>query len=367
MSCDLTALANAGIRGLQPYQPGKPISELQRELGLTDIVKLASNENPLGCSLKVREAMESCMADIARYPDANGYYLKQALSEKLGIRAGQITLGNGSNDVLDLIARTFAGPGREVIFSQHAFLVYPIVTKAVEAKAVVVPARNYGHDLDAMADAITEQTSLIFIANPNNPTGTWVSANELRTFLKRVPENVIVVVDEAYYEYVDSPDYPQTLSKLAEFPNLIVTRTFSKAYGLAGLRVGYSVSHPDVADLLNRIRQPFNVNSLALAAAEAALSDVDFLQKAVELNKAGMAYLTAAMDDMGYRYIPSAGNFLTIDFECDAQSLYQKLLHEGVIVRPVANYELPSHLRVSIGTMEENERFVQALKKVTGR
>jgi histidinol-phosphate aminotransferase len=361
------ALANAGIRSLHPYQPGKPISELQRELGVEDVVKLASNENPLGCSPKALEAMKAEMGDIARYPDANGFYLKEALSSRLGVLPEQITLGNGSNDVLDLIARTFTGPGSEVIFSEHAFLVYPIVTKAVEATAVEVPARQYGHDLEAMAAAITEKTRLIFIANPNNPTGTWVTAAELREFMHRVPENVIVVVDEAYYEYVSFPEYPQSINKLSEFPNLVVTRTFSKAYGLAGIRVGYAVSHADVAGLLNRIRQPFNVNSLALAAAEAALGDTEFLQRAVAVNREGMDYLMSEMDKLGYAYIPSAGNFLTVNFQCDGLELYNKLLREGVIVRPVANYNMPEHLRISIGTSEENQRFVEALKKVTGR
>ncbi len=367
MHCDLNALANEGIRSLHPYLPGKPVSELERELGITNIIKLASNENPLGCSPHAIEAIHCELSEIARYPDANGYYLKEAICQQLGCTMEQLTLGNGSNDVLDLIARTFAGPGSEVIFSQHAFVVYPIVTKAVEAEAVVVPAKDFGHDLDAMADAITPKCRLIFIANPNNPTGTCLYSKQLREFMQRVPENVIVVLDEAYYEYVDHADYPQTINWLSEFPNLIITRTFSKAYGLASLRVGYSISHGDIAGLLNRVRQPFNVNSLALAAATAAMKDTDFLSQAVKVNSEGMQYLTSELEQSGYGYIPSMGNFLTVDMDCDAGELYQKLLHQGVIVRPVANYEMPRHLRVSIGLAEENSRFIEALKLVTNR
>ncbi len=367
MSCDLSLLANKGIRSLHPYQPGKPISELERELGISNIVKLASNENPLGCSRLAKEAMQAEMSTISRYPDANGYYLKQAICQKLGIDMNQITLGNGSNDVLNLIARTFAGPGSQVMYSQHAFVVYPIAAKAVEADSIVVPAKNYAHDLEAMGDAMTDKTRLIFIANPNNPTGTCENAASLRAFMQRVPENVMVVMDEAYYEYVDDVDYPQTINWLNEYRNMIITRTFSKAYGLAGARSGYSISHKDIAGLLNRVREPFNVNSFAMAGATAALQDVDFLNQAVSLNRCGMDYLTDQLEQMGFTYIPSKGNFLTVDMNTDAADIYEKLLHQGVIVRPVANYEMPNHLRISIGLMEENQRFISALKKVTGR
>ena len=367
MSCDLTALANAGIRSLHPYQPGKPISELERELGITDIVKLASNENPLGCSPKAITAIKNEINDVARYPDANGYYLKEAIAEQHGVKIDQLTLGNGSNDVLDLIARTFAGKGSEVVFSQHAFVVYPIAAAAVEADSVAVPAKDYGHHLEAMAAAITDKTRLIFIANPNNPTGTCVNASELREFMQRVPGNVIVVLDEAYYEYVDDIHYPQTINWLAEFQNLIITRTFSKAYGLAAARIGYSISHSEIAGLLNRVRQPFNVNSFAMAAATAAIADTNFLSESVKTNKQGMDYLTNALSELDYSYIPSMGNFITVDLNTDAAELYQKLLHQGVIVRPVANYELPRHLRVTIGLMSENQRFIEALKQISGR
>lgn len=366
MSCDLQLLANEAIRSLHPYQPGKPISELERELGISNIIKLASNENPLGCSINAKEAIIEELDEISRYPDANGYYLKEAIANKLSISIDQITLGNGSNDVLNLIARTFAGPDSEVIFSQHAFVVYPIAAKVVGADAMVIPAKEFGHDLKAMTNAISDKTRLIFIANPNNPTGTCLYRDELKNFMDTVPENVIVVMDEAYYEYVDDDMYPQTIPWIEQYPNLIVTRTFSKAYGLAGARIGYSVSHKDICGLLNRIREPFNVNSFAMASATAALKDHQFLQQAVLLNREGMAFITEQLQQMGLNYIPSKGNFVTVDMGGDAAPYYQKLLHQGVIVRPVANYEMPNHLRVSIGLMSENERFIDALKLVLG-
>ncbi len=364
MSCDFLALANPGVRELHPYQAGKPISELERELGISNIVKLASNENPLGLSPLAKAAMEREMADLARYPDANGFYLKAKLAERLGISAGQITLGNGSNDVLELVARVFVEPGNEVIYSEHAFVVYPIVTQAIGATRVEVPARDRGHDLEAMAAAITDKTRLIFIANPNNPTGTWVNGADLKAFMEKVPENVLVVVDEAYFEYVSEPDYPRTLEWLAEYPNLLVSRTFSKAYGLAGVRAGYIVAHEEITGLLNRVRQPFNMNSLALAAAQAVLDDTDYLARAIEVNRAGMEQLEAACHEHDLDYIPSVGNFLTIDMGRPAGPLYQFMLERGVIVRPVANYGMPDHLRVSIGLPEENARFVELLPQL---
>lgn len=357
-------VAAAGVANLNPYVPGKPISELERELGISNPIKLASNENPLGCSPKAMAAMNKALGDVARYPDGGGFELRSALAAKHGIDAGCITLGNGSNDVLDMIARVFLRPGRESLFSQHAFAVYPIASQAVGADLKVAPAKAYGHDLDAMARMISARTGVIWIANPNNPTGNWLGAVELRAFIMAVPEDVIVVMDEAYIEYVDQDDYPDSSNWLQDFSNLIVTRTFSKAYGLAGLRVGYALSHPDVADLLNRVRQPFNVNSMALAAAKAALEDSDFIQRAVELNRAGMSQLVAGFAQMGLEYIPSAGNFITVDVARSGPEVDQALLREGCIVRPVANYGLPNHLRITIGLAEENARFLAALKKV---
>lgn len=367
MSCDLVAFANPGIRGLSPYQAGKPIEELQRELGLAHVVKLASNENPLGPSPAVKVACERALADIARYPDSNGFGLKAALAAKLNVEPAQLTLGNGSNDLLDLIARVFLGPGSSAIYSEYGFVVYPIATQACGARAIVTPAHEWGHDLDAMAAAITPDTRLIFIANPNNPTGTALSRQQVSAFLERVPPEVVVVLDEAYTEYVESTTFPDGVALLAQYPNLVVTRTFSKAYGLAGLRVGYAVSGRAIADLLNRVRAPFNVNSLALAAAEAALRDADYLARARRLNSEGMRQLEAACGRLDLPYIPSFGNFLTVEVGDGALDIYQQLLREGVIVRPLTPYRMPRHLRVSIGLADENDFFVEALTRVLGR
>ncbi len=368
---DYSELAVPGIRNLAPYKPGKPIDELQREYGLSKVVKLASNENPLGPGPKAIAAVQSQLSELARYPDGNGFTLKKKLSENLQVRLNQITLGNGSNDLLEFAARTFAQAGEEIIFSQHAFAVYPLVTQAIDAKAVVVPAKNWGHNLEAMLAAITDKTRVIFIANPNNPTGTWLGETELADFLANAPERVIVVLDEAYFEYAVNPSmgatsYPDGMKFLAKYNNLIVSRTFSKAYGLAGLRVGYAVSSPVIADLLNRVRQPFNVNSLALAAACAALDDQGHIEKSVELNVKEMGVLKTAFSEMKLEFIPSVGNFICVDVGKDAAPVYLALLKKGVIVRPVANYEMPNHLRVTIGTRQENEMFLQALDEVLG-
>lgn len=360
--CDL---AVSGVAELQPYVPGKPIEELQRQYGVRDVIKLASNENPLGPSKAALAAVAKSSKDMTRYPDGNGYALKMALAEKLQLAPEQITLGNGSNDVLELVARAFAGKGDEVIYSEHAFAVYPIATKAIGATGVAAPAKDYGHDLDAMLKAINSRTKLIFIANPNNPTGTWIAPAEIHAFLEKVPEKVLVVLDEAYIEYLVQSE--NTVAWLQDYHNLVITRTFSKAYGLAGLRVGYALSHPEVADLMNRIRQPFNANSLAQAAAVAALGDEAYLQQACDVNEAGMKQLIAGFDNMGLKYIPSKGNFITVNVQSNAAEVYDDLLYEGVIVRPVAAYGLPQHLRVSIGLAEENQRFLDALSQVLGR
>jgi histidinol-phosphate aminotransferase len=360
--CDL---AVSGVAELQPYVPGKPIEELQRQYGVRDVVKLASNENPLGPSKAALAAIAKAAKEVTRYPDGNGYGLKMALAEKLQLAPEQITLGNGSNDVLELVARAFASKGDEVIFSEHAFAVYPIAAKAIGATGVVTPAKDYGHDLQAMLKAITSRTKLIFIANPNNPTGTWLEPADIKAFLEKVPENVLVVLDEAYIEYLEQVE--NTVAWLQDYHNLVITRTFSKAYGLAGLRIGYALSHPEVADLMNRIRQPFNANSLAQAAAIATLGDEAYLQQAREVNQAGMKQLLAGVEAMGLKYIPSKGNFLTVNVHSNASEVYDDLLYEGVIVRPVAGYGMPQHLRVSIGLAEENQRFLDALATVLGR
>jgi len=357
--CDL---ALDCVTKLQPYVPGKPIEELERELGIKDIVKLASNENPLGPSDKVLAAIAEASRDVTRYPDGNGFTLKVALAEKYKLDTNQVTLGNGSNDVLELIARAFVSPDEEVMFSQYAFAVYPIVTQAIGAKAVIAAARDYGHDLHAMTTLISPKTKLIFIANPNNPTGTHLPAQQIEAFIGQVPQQTLVILDEAYVEYGEQ-DF-NSIELLGKYSNLIITRTFSKAYGLAGLRVGYALSHPEVADLLNRIRQPFNVNSLALAAATVALNDDLYIAKTKQLNDAGMAQLIAGFEQLGLGYIPSKGNFITVDVKRNGEEVFAELLQQGVIVRPVTNYGLPKHIRVSIGLETENQRFLDALGQI---
>lgn len=365
----VTELAAPGVRTLQPYQPGLPLEELARRYGVTDAVKLASNENPLGPSPRVAEAVREVLPELARYPDGGGFRLKGALSGRLDVSPEMLTLGNGSNDVLELAARAFVTAEDEVVYSQHAFAVYPLVTRAIGASGVEVPARDWGHDLAAMREAVTDRTRMVFVANPNNPTGTWSEAADLKAFVAAMPEHVIVVVDEAYSEYAGHPEhgvagYPDAAQWLAEYPNLVVTRTFSKAYGLAGLRVGYAISSPEVADLMNRVRQPFNVNSAALAAAEAALADTDHLEKGIAVNAEGMAALTAGFERLGLSYIPSAGNFVSVDVGRPADAVYERLLHHGVIVRPVGGAGMPNHLRISVGLAAENERCITALERV---
>lgn len=358
-------LAVAGVRGLQPYQPGKPVEALEREYGVRGAIKLASNENPLGPSPCALAAMAQALPVLARYPEGGAVVLKAALAERFGVQPRQITVGNGSNDILELLARAFVAPGDEVIFSEHAFAVYPIVTQAVGGKAVVTRARDWGDDLGEMLAAITPRTKLIFIANPNNPTGTWLQRSALEAFLVAVPAHVIVVLDEAYFEYVTEPEYPDGVAWLSRFPGLVVTRTFSKIYGLAGLRIGYGVSHPQIADLLNRVRQPFNVNSLAQVAAAAALGDHDHVARSRAVNAAGMRQLVDAFGEIGLEHIPSAGNFVCVKVG-DGAHVYEALLREGVIVRPVANYGMPAYLRVTVGLREENQRFLGALARVLG-
>ncbi len=348
------------IRAISPYIPGKPITQLAREMGLPveRIVKLASNENPLGMSPLARRAVEASLAGIERYPDQHD--LIAALANRHGVSPAQIVLGNGSNDVLDMAARVFLAPGRSAVFSQHAFAVYPLATMSAGATCLAAPARDFGHDLAAMRAAVREDTRLVWIANPNNPTGNFLPAAPVRDFLAGLPADVAVVLDEAYNEYLAPADRADTLAWLKEFPNLIITRTFSKVYGLAGLRVGYGVAAEGVADLMNRVRQPFNVNNLALAGAIAALDDHAFIAQSYALNRAGMEQLLAGIKRLGLGHIPSHGNFLTIAVG-DGAAVNQRLLRQGVIVRPIGGYGLPNHLRVTIGTEDENRRFLDAL------
>jgi histidinol-phosphate aminotransferase len=363
-------LAAPGVRALQPYLPGKPVAALEREYGIRNAIKLASNENPFGPGPLAVAAARAAIEDLSLYPEGSSYLLADRLALKHQLERACITLGNGSNDVLDIIARVFLTPGHEAVFSRYAFAVYPIIVQAVGATARVAPAHDgsrgpaYGHDLAAMLERVGSTTRLVFIANPNNPTGTWLDSAELESFIAALPSHVMVVVDEAYFEYVEQDSYPDTSAWLARFPNLIVTRTFSKAYGLAGLRIGYALSHPDVAGLLNRVRQPFNVNSVAQAAALAALDDVDYLQQCIRRNREGMAQLVAGFEGLGLSYIESVGNFVAVDTGRSGADVYEALLQQGVIVRPVANYGMSEYLRVSVGRADENARFLNALEQV---
>jgi histidinol-phosphate aminotransferase len=364
----LAQLAPDHIRQIAPYVPGKPVEELARELALdpATIVKLASNENPRGPGPRVRAAIAATVGELARYPDGNGYALRSALAQRLGIGIDRLVLGNGSNDILELVTMAFLEPGDHAVYAQHAFAVYPLATQARGAHGIAVPAKDLGHDLSAMLAAITPRTRVVFVANPNNPTGTWLPPGEVAAFLAAVPRTVVVVLDEAYNEYLEPAQRSPSVEWVAKHPNLIVSRTFSKAYGLAALRVGYGVMDPTLADLLNRVRQPFNVNALAQAAAVAALADDRYVEESRELNRAGMAQLTAGLTRLGVPYAPSHANFVLARVG-DAARVNQALLRQGVIVRPVGNYGLPEWLRVTVGLPAENERFLAALGSACGR
>lgn len=368
---DLLNLAVPGVQGLCPYVPGKPAEELERELGLDRIVKLASNENPLGMSDFAADAAKAAIAGVNLYPDDTAFRLKSKLADRLGIAVDQITLGAGSSDVLDMVARTFLGPSSNAVYSAHSFAMYSIYTQAVGAVGKVAPAISaddavmpYGHDLEQMAALIDERTRVVFIANPNNPTGTWLEEKPLYDFMKALPESTVVVIDEAYTEYVKPGQLPNGAEWIREFPNLIVTRTFSKIYGLAGLRIGYGVSSPELTALINRVRHPFNANSIALRAAEAALDDDDFVTRSAALNQEGLGQYKAAFADLGLRMIPSIGNFVCVELGRSGAEVFDQLLRQGVIVRPVANYGLPECLRISVGTTEENAICLNALRAV---
>lgn len=353
------------IQAIAPYQAGKPISELARELGLDEktIVKLASNENPLGMPVSAQKAMAAAIPELGRYPDSNGFELKAAIAARFAVPADWITLGNGSNDVLELAVRAFVQTGQSIVYSQHSFAVYALATQGIGARGIEVPARNYGHDLPAMAAAITGDTRLVFIANPNNPTGTMVTPAEIEAFLARVPAHVGVVLDEAYNEYLPPESRADSSVWLRQYPNLIVSRTMSKAYGLAGLRIGFALARAEVTDLMNRVRQPFNVNSMAQAAAIAALADKEFLQRSYEVNRDGLIQLRTGFERLGLEYVPSYGNFILVKVG-DGMAVFNKLLRAGVIVRPVGNYGLPQWLRITVGLREENTRFLEVLTQI---
>jgi len=361
---NLKKLINTGILNLSPYQPGKPVEDLERELGIKNAIKLASNENPMGPSPLALKAADKILSGIHRYPDGNALRLKEAISNEYDVGIEQITVGNGSNDIIEFVVRSFLSAQDSAVFSNHAFAVYPLAVQTVGAEGIEVPAVNWGHDLSAMSDAIKENTKLVFIANPNNPTGTFVARDEVISFLDKVSKDVIVLLDQAYFDYASYENNDIDFEFINEFPNLVISRSFSKAYGLAGLRVGYSVSSAEIADFLNRVRQPFNTNSLALAAAEAALSDKDHMLKSLKMNIEQKSLLYKGLEDLGYQYIPSAGNFICFDCKQDAEQLFNKLLREGVIVRSMGVYKMPNHLRVTIGLPEENNIFLEKLAKV---
>ncbi|MDN5939733.1 MAG: histidinol-phosphate transaminase [Salinisphaera sp.] len=362
---DLLAYVNAGIEALSPYEPGKPVEELQRELGIDDVIKLASNENPLGPSPKAREALVAACRQVALYPDGSGFHLKQVLAEAQEIDPARITLGNGSNDLLCLLGQLVLGPGSNAVMAQYAFAIYHLVALGMNAQVKIAAAQTgamaCGHDADALTAAVDDATRILFIANPNNPTGTWLEPAAIESLLERVPARVLVVLDEAYREYQDPASLPDSRTWLERHPNLVVTRTFSKAYGLAGLRVGYAMSSPQVADRLNRVRQAFNVNCLAQAAAIAACADPQHLQRSVDHNRAQLPVLRAGIQALGCDVLPSQANFITLDTGGDGQAVYGALLRAGIIVRPMGGYGLPRHLRVTVGTVAENERFLGAL------
>lgn len=356
---------NQAVLQISPYQPGKPIEELERERGIVDAIKLASNENPRGPSENVRTAIQRAANELSRYPDGSAYRLRGKVAERLGVEPNQLTFGNGSDEVLKIAGRVALSPGDKGLVDERCFVVYPITILGCNAESVRVPSDGWEHDLLAFADSIDDATKIIYLANPNNPTGTWFTETAFCEFMSKVPDRVWVVLDEAYHEYARvNEGYPDGVELVSEFPNLVVTRTFSKIYGMAALRVGYSVSSVEFAELMNRVRQPFNVNSIALAAAEAALDDDEYVVESLKLNRDGMKSVTEGLEQLGLSYIPSIGNFVSFEVKTDALELYDALLNRGVVVRPIANYNMPNHLRVTIGLPEENERFLQTLDAV---
>jgi histidinol-phosphate aminotransferase len=364
MTVSWESLANDHILGIAPYEPGKPIEELERELGLTDVIKLASNENPLPPSERVLKAITEALPHLNRYPDGSGYYLRKALAQRHAMSAEHIILGNGSNDLIELMVRAFLRAGEEAVIPHPSFVVYPMIVQAAGGIRVVVTLKDHRLDLEAMARAITPMTKLVFIANPNNPTATIVTATEVADFMARVPDKVIVVFDEAYIEFAQGPDFPDSLGFLRQGRKVVVLRTFSKAASLAGLRVGYAVADPDCVLLLNRIRQPFNVNAIGQVAALAALQDESHVLECLRMIEAGRHYLYDELAGMGVKYIPSRANFILVDVGRNATDVFNWLLKEGVIVRPMTSFGMDSCLRVTVGTPEENRRLVKALKKV---
>jgi histidinol-phosphate aminotransferase len=352
------------LEGILPYQPGKPIDDVKRELGLSKVIKLASNENPLGCSLKAVEAVTACMMTPSLYPDGNCTELRNALSSKLNVKPEQLIFGAGSNEIVAFLGETFINPGDESVMAVPSFPWYETAVKMMDGIAIEIPLKNHTHDLETMKSKINDRTKIVWLCNPNNPTGTMYTAKEQDEFLKSVPSNVVVVLDEAYCEYVGNKDYPNSVPLLEKYPNVIILRTFSKVYGLASLRIGYGIANVEMISYLNRIRPPFNVNAAAQVAALASINDSDFVSKTVENNNAGKEFLYSSFKDMGLDYIPTECNFIMVDTKKDSIEIFNKLLAKGVIVRPGKGFRMPTWQRVTIGTPEENTEFISALKEV---
>lgn len=363
MKVDFHALANHTIRNLMPYQPGKPISELQRELNIANAIKLGSNENQLGASPCAIEAVAAALSNAHYYPDCHCYDLKQSLASHFSINPDQLTIGNGSEQILELVVRSYLRAGDRAVLSEYAFMVIPTLLQAYGVEAKPVAAANFGHDIYKMIKAIDDKTRVLFLVNPNNPTGTYIPEQDFIELMESVPQQVLVVVDEAYAEYLLKPDYPNTIKYLPQYPNLVITRTFSKVYGLAGLRIGYGIASPVITDILNRARPTFSVNTFAEIAAKAALSDQEHVKRSVLLNQEGLQQIEHELHALGIPYIPSVGNFITLEVG-DGISFYEKLCREGIIVRPLSPYNLPHHIRVTVGTYEQNELFLNTLKKL---
>jgi histidinol-phosphate aminotransferase len=356
------------LETLPTYQPGRPIEEVARELNLpaNEIIKLASNENPLGPSPLAIAAMQKVLANLNLYPDGNAFYLKQKLAEKLGVAPANLVLGNGSNEIIEFVGHTFFAPGVDVVVSQFCFAIYPLVAKLFGANVVTVPAKNHGHDLPAMFKAITPQTRVVFVANPNNPTGTLVPREEVIQFVNEVPDHVLLVMDEAYIEFLDDPLDLASLVRLGARPNLLLMRTFSKIFGLAGLRIGYGIGHPDLIATLEKTRQPFNINSIAQAGALAALDDAEHIRKTRANNFAGLEFFQRAFRDLKLEFVPSFANFILVRVG-EGQKVFEAMQKQGVIVRPMGGYQLPEWIRISVGTQKENERCLGALEQALER
>lgn len=358
---------NQGVLGLKPYEPGLPLEQTQKKLGLEKVIKLASNENPLGPSPKALDLLKgqlnSFSSDLNRYPDGNAYDLKEAISKKYSVDMNQITIGNGSNDLIEFVSRCFLGEGKKAIYSQHGFAIYPLAIKSTGAVPIKSKAKNWGHDLELMKDLVDDKTKLIFIASPNNPTGTAKTLQEIKDFLNNLPEDILVFLDQAYFEYIEGTEFDIPFSLIDDYPNLVISRSFSKAHGLAALRLGFCISNPELSDYLNRVRQPFNANSLALDLGKIALSDQEHIDKSVKINSSGMERVKMAFDSFNYSYIESWGNFISFDAKQDSDEAFQYFLKKGVILRSLKVYEMPQHLRVSIGTEEEMDFFLKVLEE----